>query len=137
MSKGLCVLQAALDASADLGRPLNAHAVQRLVHLTERHGGWPGGRMDDLTSLLRELEPIMYVQHGTVWLWEGMPAIAFTRFADGGDGHAEFTYPPLPIGEDKEGSGLLVFMPKGGEDDSEPNDKDERVAAGGRCPELP
>lgn len=110
MSDYFCVLQAMLDASSDLNRPLSAQTVQRLVHIIERHHGWPSDRHIELLDLVRdELDVLLLVEKGAVTVSPESPCVVFYATSKG-DNHSRFCYPPFP--EAKQMHSLLLLRPR-------------------------
>ena len=106
-----CVLQAVLDASADLQRPLTAEAIQRVVHLTERHHGWPSWHRLRLMELVGEdLRALVLIDSGKIVVSPGTPCLLFYK-EPSGSAHCVYTYPPFP--EAKKVHYVMVLMPKG------------------------
>ena len=115
MNSSFCVLQAILDASAALGRPLSVPTVRRLVHMIEYHDGWPTRNRLELLDLVRdELDALLLVENGTTTVSPAVPCLVFYQTPIG-DNHCVFTQPPFP--DAKQLHYLIVLRPetKGGE----------------------
>jgi len=93
------VLTAVLEASAELGRPLSATTVARLVNIIQRHGGWKLARTRELFYLLtKELGVLALIQNrGDAEIVGGTPVIVVYKTKEG-DAHAEFGH--VPLGDD-------------------------------------
>lgn len=110
MMKNSCVLRAVLKASAELGRPLSPATVSRLVHITERHKGWPYGKLDELFDLLEDdLDAVgLVASEGTTTLAARVPVIMM--YEGETDRHASFGYAPHIGGVKMEA--LIILQPK-------------------------
>jgi len=108
MDIGYCLIQALLDASAYLRRPLNAERLHELYKLVEEFGAYPSTKLNELIDILEDLEPLIVLTSTKGYISPNLPCIVLYK-EDGDKAHAEF----FPNYKDKENgkiSGLIVFV---------------------------
>lgn len=110
VSDYFCVLQAVLNASGEVARPLSAETVLEIVRVVDQNNGWPSDARLDLLELIgNELDVLALVEEGNTTVAPDVPCLVFYK-TEGDDSHCVFSYPPFP--DAAEMHYLMILKPR-------------------------